>query len=79
MKAQKKNKRKAALLLCGFAAAFLALLPFAMFAVTDAALLQKPRESSTVYTSITPQRDSFYLIRLLYSRAVNAGAQQQWD
>ncbi|MEG0769865.1 MAG: hypothetical protein RSG59_08060 [Ruthenibacterium sp.] len=79
MKAQKKNKRKVALLLCGFAAAFLALLPFAMFAVTDAALLQKPRESSTVYTSITPQRDSFYLIRLLYSRAVNAGAQQQWD
>ncbi|MEG2930432.1 MAG: hypothetical protein RR825_01475, partial [Ruthenibacterium sp.] len=79
MKPQTKNKGKTAFLPGVLAVVLFALLPFAMFAVTDAALLQKPRESSTAYTSITPQRDSFYLIRLLYSRAVNAGAQQQWD
>lgn len=65
-----QNRRRAGLLLgCAALMALLAAVPLGWFALSDAALLDRPAAMTQPYESVTPSGDDFYLIRQLRTQA----------
>ena len=70
-----QNRRRAGLLLgCAALMALLAAVPLGWFALSDAALLDRPAAMTQPYESVTPSGDDFYLIRQLRTQAELAAA-----
>lgn len=68
MKKQNRATPILSFLLCALCVVLLALLPAGMFALTDTARFGEKHSVANAYTTPTPEKDDFYLLRMLNNR-----------